>query len=65
MDKYKNPVFRKTSKDSWIVKNGFSVEQTKDGKHVWKQVPVATAKGSEPFVLDLKTLGQKGIGRNE
>ena len=52
-------------KEQWRVKNGFSVSQTQDGQHVWEQAQVGTDAGAEPYVLDLKTLGQRGIARNE
>ena len=34
---YEFPTYRKVQKGLWRHKAGFSVEQTKDGKFVWKQ----------------------------
>jgi hypothetical protein len=63
-ENYTDPTYRKIQKQLWRAKNGFSVEQTRDGKHVWQQAKVGTDAGREPFVVDLKSLGQHMIGRH-
>ena len=64
LSKCVSPTYRRVQKELWRAKYGFSVEQTKDGKQVWKQTPIGHGAGGEPFVVDLKTLGQLGVARH-
>lgn len=63
-ENYTDPTYRKIQKQLWRAKLGFSVEQTKDGKHTWQQAQIGNDAGREPYIVDLKTLGQQGIGRH-
>lgn len=60
---FKYPVYKPIQKSLWKTKNGFSVKQTKDGKHVWKQAPVGTEAGTNPYRDGHANVGQEGVER--
>ena len=58
-----NPVYKTIQKDLWKTKEGFSVKQTKDYKHVWKQATIGTEAGAEPYPDGHDWIGYDGVAR--
>ena len=63
MKLFKNPVYKKKQKHLWKTKNGFSKQQTNDGKFVWEQQDHGEKLGRNPYFVSLKQMGDEAIQR--